>query len=189
MEPYTRLVKHPVIALFIAQKWKKTKGYFYTQSFVFLSFLLSYSSFILNLFTRPEVYCSELEKLIFRGNSTVIKESFFFSEGDSERKRERNCEKQTIRMTKKFMTEFDDNFLVCELCLLLFFSFLFSMEIYQAVKLRRQYFKELENFIEWVVLISALLTMMFMDIIHQNTGEAAVLRGIAALGIFVLGWN
>ena len=86
-------------------------------------------------------------------------------------------------MTKKFMTEFDDNFIFCEFCLLLFFTFLFSMEIYQAVKLRRQYFKELENYIEWVVLISALITMMFMEIIHQSTREAAVIRGIAALGI------
>ena len=56
MEPYTKLIKHPVMALFIAEKWKKTKAYFYAQSLIFISFLLSYSAFIINFFTRPEVY-------------------------------------------------------------------------------------------------------------------------------------
>ena len=57
------LIIYPVIPLFIFFKWRKPCGYFYAKSFVFISFLLSYSLYIVFLFTRPEVYCSELEEL------------------------------------------------------------------------------------------------------------------------------
>ena len=182
MEPFTKLIKHPVMALFIAEKWKKTKAYFYTQSFIFISFLLSYSAFIINFFTRPDDYCSELEKIIFQKNSSSIKSSFVL--GGERYKDEHHCQKQTIRMSKKFMANpLDDPFIVCEFCLMMFFSFLFVIEIYQAVVLRKQYFKELENYIEWVVLICTFLTMVLMEHIHQNTSQAAFIRGIAALGI------
>merc|ERR1719219_1090001 len=57
------------------------------------------------------------------------------------------------------------------------------MEVYQAVKLKKQYFKELENYIEWVVLLSACVTMIFKEIILQENMEASIVRGIAAVGI------
>eukprot|EP00092_Neocalanus_flemingeri_P052399 GFUD01061240.1.p1 GENE.GFUD01061240.1~~GFUD01061240.1.p1 ORF type:complete len:560 (+),score=130.07 GFUD01061240.1:174-1853(+) len=179
-EAFTSLIKHPVIASFIALKWKKTKWYFYTTSLIFMSFLLFYSVFIIYLFNRPEVYCSKLEKLLSEKNSKGIE----FPEDISGTKQERNeCERHQARISKKFLADFDDNFIVCEVLFLTFFIFLSAMEIYQAIKLKRQYFKELENYIEWVVLISALITMMFKEIILQSNWEAAVIRGIAAVGI------
>ena len=184
MQAFTSLIKHPVIALFIALKWKKTQWYFYAQSLVFISFLLFYSSLLFYLFNRPEVYCSKLEKLLYQRNSTVINEYRLFPEDISGSKKERNdCERYAARPSKKFMTDFDTNFILCEMFFLIFFVFLSAMEIYQAIKLRKQYFKELENYIEWVVLISALITMVFMEIILQKNSEAAVIRGITALGI------
>eukprot|EP00092_Neocalanus_flemingeri_P000315 GFUD01000337.1.p1 GENE.GFUD01000337.1~~GFUD01000337.1.p1 ORF type:complete len:560 (+),score=128.32 GFUD01000337.1:393-2072(+) len=179
-EAFTNLIKHPVIASFIALKWKKTKWYFYTTSLIFMSFLLFYSVFIIYLFNRPEVYCSKLEKLLSEKNSKGI----LFPEDNSGTKQEINeCERHQARISKKFLADFDDNFIVCEVLFLTFFIFLSAMEIYQAIKLKRQYFKELENYIEWVVLISALITMMFKEIILQSNWEAAVIRGIAAVGI------
>eukprot|EP00092_Neocalanus_flemingeri_P054453 GFUD01064123.1.p1 GENE.GFUD01064123.1~~GFUD01064123.1.p1 ORF type:complete len:560 (+),score=125.62 GFUD01064123.1:420-2099(+) len=179
-EAFTNLIKHPVIASFIALKWKKTKWYFYTTSLIFMSFLLFYSAFIIYIFNRPEVYCSKLEKLLSEKNSKGI----LFPEDNSGTKQEINeCERHQARISKKFLADFDDNFIVCEVLFLIFFIFLSAMEIYQAIKLKRQYFKELENYIEWVVLISALITMMFKEIILQSNWEAAVIRGIAAVGI------
>ena len=116
--------------------------------------------------------------------SKEIKDSLFFPEDVSGTRKERNeCERHQARISKKFLADFDDNFIICEVFFLLFFVFLSAMEIYQAIKLKKQYFKELENYIEWVVLISALITMVFKEIILQSNWEAAVVRGIAAIGI------
>ena len=60
------------------------------------------------------------------------------------------------------------------------------MELYQAFKLRRQYFREIENYFEWFVILSALISMAFKDVILQESSEnpvSAFIRGITALGI------
>jgi len=178
MKPFTRLIRHPVIAMFIALKWEKTKSYFYAHSLVFTSFLIFYSAFIYHLFNRPEVHCSTLEKVLYQRNSTALPDDV-----SGTRKEQTDCEQNAQRLSSKFLADFDSLFIICEVCFLSFFVFLSFMEIYQAFNLRRQYFKELENYIEWVVLISALITMMFKEIILQNNREAAVIRGIASIGI------
>ena len=155
MQPFTSLIKHPVIALFIALKWKKTQWYFYAHSLIFISFLLFYSAFIIYLFNRPEVHCSKLEKFLSQNNSASMKNTLFFPEGT--RKERNDCERYAQRISKKFLNFVSDsNFIICEGFFMIFFVFLSAMEIYQAIKLKRQYFKELENYIEWIVLISAL---------------------------------
>jgi len=181
---FTNLIKHPVIASFIAQKWKKTKWYFYTTSSVFISFLMFYSAFIVNLFNRPEIHCSKFEKFLAEKGSEEVKDSLFFPSDISGTSQERNdCKRHQARLSKKFLTDINDSFIICEMFFLFFFVVLSVLEIYQAIKLKRQYFKELENYIEWVVLISALITMIFKEIILQSNWEAAVIRGIAAIGI------
>jgi len=184
MQPFTSLIKHPVIALFIAKKWKRTQWYFYAQSLIFMSFLLFYSTFIIYLFNRPEVHCSKLEKLLSQRNSTVIKETVLFPDDINGTKQEQHeCERRALRISNKFLSNVNSNFIVCEVFFLIFFVFLSAMEVYQAVKLKRQYFKELENYIEWIVLVSALITMLFKEIVLQSNWEAAVIRGIASVGI------
>ena len=55
--------------------------------------------------------------------------------------------------------------------------------IYQASKLKMQYLQELENYIECFVLISALVTMIFKETILHESKEAAIVRGVTAVGI------
>jgi len=130
------------------------------------------------------VHCSKLEKLLYQGNSKVIKESLLFPDDVSgTRKEQTACAQKAARISKKFLTDLESNFIICEIFFMVFFVFLAAMEIYQAINLKRQYFKELENYIEWVVLISALITMIFKEIILQNHWNAAVIRGIAVVGI------
>merc|ERR1711970_277225 len=76
-QPFTNLIKHPVIALLIAKKWGKTRWYFYAHSLMFITFLVFYSSFIIYLFNRPEVYCSKLQKVLSQ-NPTGIGGTLFF---------------------------------------------------------------------------------------------------------------
>ena len=51
-------------------------------------------------------------------------------------------------------------FSVFSVSFLAFFIFHVGMEMYQAYMLKKQYFEELENYIEWSVLLSALLFMI-----------------------------
>jgi len=182
VEAFTDLLKHPVIATFIAEKWKKTQWYFYTTSVIFFTFLIFYSAFIIYLFNRPEVHCSKLEKLLYEKKS--VKEVVLFPADVSGTQEERkNCARHEARVSHKFLGNVEDTFIICEILFLIFFIFLSAMEVYQAVKLKKQYFKELENYIEWVVLLSACVTMIFKEIILQENMEASIVRGIAAVGI------
>ena len=76
-----------------------------------------------------------------------------------------------------------DAFTVCEVGLLLMILALFSFEIWQLYFLNIQYIRELENYIELAMLISATLSIGFKDILHDTTVPAAVVRGFVALGI------
>ena len=183
-EAFTSLLKHPVIATFIALKWKKTQWYFYAHSIIFITFLLLYSTFIVYLFNRPEVHCTKLEKLVAETKLKEINASLSSPEDASGTTTEKNeCKRHQARISNKFLTDSDDNFLICEVFFLIFFGFLSGMEIYQAFKLKKQYFKELENYIEWIVWISALITMVGKEIILQSDWEASTIRGIASVGI------
>ena len=135
------------------------------------------------MFNRPEVYCSKLQKALSENPGAISGALLFPDDVSGTAQEQRDCSQRTARISKKFLTDFDSGFVICEAFFVVFFLFLSAMEVYQAIKLKRQYFRELENYIEWVVLISALITMIFKEIILQKSVEAAVIRGIAAIGI------
>ena len=60
-EAYNRLLAHPVMATFIHLKWRKTRWYFYVNSAVFMVFLALYTAIIWRMFSRPEVFCPQIQ--------------------------------------------------------------------------------------------------------------------------------
>ena len=78
----------------------------------------------------------------------------------------------------------DGGFFVTEIGFFLLLAILAIFELYQAFVLKLQYLKELENLIEWVVILSASVTIMTKQSLVDVTAEnSAVVRGIAAIGI------
>ena len=166
------------MATFIAFKWRKVARYFYLQSFIFILFLLFYSVFIIYLFNRPETYLSKEEKYLqnlYERNPTIVKFP------------DRNVSANLVKPSAKFLSELGNGFWICETGFLVLMIVLTFLEVYQAWKLRIQYFQELENYIEWCVLASSLLSMIFKDILHETNPKAATVRGFVALGI-CLAW-
>ena len=153
----TSLLKHPLVATYIALKWKKTKWYFYTTSVLFILFLTLYSSIVTYFFNRPELYCRYTIQTL--------------------------CNETQLENQKDWYWVDFQYFEVVKGLYLTLFVLLILIEIYQASKLKMQYFKELENYIEWFVLISALITMIFNETILQKNETAACVRGVTALGI------
>ena len=88
-----------------------------------------------------------------------------------------SCQKHKANHSEVFLTEWDNGFSVVELLLLLLTSFLTVYEIYQIVVLKKQYLKELENYVEWIVLISAFITMAFKHNLLQIGSEPSSIRG------------
>ena len=83
-----------------------------------------------------------------------------------------------------FLGSWDDGFLVAEISFFLLLALLALFELYQAFVLRLQYLKELENLIEWVVILSAGVTIMTKQTLVDVTAEnSALVRGVAAIGI------
>merc|ERR1719244_63618 len=169
-ETFSDLLTHPVISTFILAKWEKAKWYFYLESFLFILFLICYSAYISILFYRPHVsykHCHSSEKKL------------------TEKERQ-NCEINNIDNFEDFLSSEDNDLFFCEVLFLILNCVGISMETYQAYALRRQYFEELENSIQWIVLISALLTVTFKPyllIIETESHYPAFIRGFASLGI------
>ena len=162
---FSQLLRHPVIAAFITLKWRKSQKYFYAQSAMFFSFLVLYSIFIVFLFNRENICSSFDVKLPDAGCTTEDYKGLI-----------------TIFLESSQPT----GFLVCEILLLALTIILAFVELYQAFKLRRQYFREIENYFEWFVILSAFISMGYKDVILQESSEnpvSAFIRGITALGI------
>merc|ERR1712183_582090 len=166
---FSELLRHPVIATFITLKWRKSQKYFYAQSGLFLSFLMLYSTFIVYLFSRENI-CSNLDIIKLPQPASIT------------------CSSQDYDgLISTFLDPSQPSgFLVCEIFLLALTIMLAFVELYQAFKLRRQYFREIENYFEWFVILSALISMGFKDVLLQESSEnpaSAFVRGITALGI------
>lgn len=165
--PFSKLFRHPVIAAFIALKWRKSKKYFYIQSGIFVAFLLLYSFFLVYLFNRPDGRCTQISAA-----STTSP----------------MCEDETYNRTVNTFLDFSQplEMFVYEILLLLLTLILALIEVYQAIKLGSHYYTEIENYFEWFVLISAFISMGFKDVILQEASDipkSSFVRGFTSLGI------
>ena len=92
-------------------KWNMVKGYFYIKSIIYILFLLSYSTFIVNVFKRPEVHCSGFEKLLYNKENTNEKDWEFMPGAESAQENGRyQCQKLIDRSSTKFLESYDKNF-------------------------------------------------------------------------------
>jgi hypothetical protein len=176
-----------VIATFIHLKWAQSQWYFYVNSTIFALFLILYSLYISHLFARPEQFCEN--------NQVEGEADFAFPEKMSAGQdgKKVGCEKLMARTAfymdrskneLSFLGSWDDGFMVAEIFFFLLLALLALFELYQAFVLRLQYLKELENLIEWVVILSAGVTIMTKQTQVDVTAEnSAFVRGIAAIGI------
>ena len=163
------MVKHPVLATFIALKWKKVQWYFYVQSAIFFSFVIFYSTFIIYLFNRPEKYISVFEDILQNIESKPIVFPRRFTTEDPPA--------EVVQEHHKFLGHYHGGLLICELGFFILLMILVCLEFYQAWRLRRQYFFELENYIEWLVLVSAIVAMSFKDrAVNEPLRSFTVLR-------------
>jgi len=183
-DAYTRLISHPVVATFIHLKWKQSRWFFYINSTVFALFLILYSLYISHLFSRPEKFCQSNQG----ASDFAFPSSGNCGEGD-EKEMAMRMEAYYEDLPKKKTGilgswESDGVFLVAEVFFFLLLGILTIFELYQASVLRLQYLKELENLIEWVVILSAGVTIMTKHILVDVTMKhSSLVRGIAAIGI------
>ena len=179
-ESLTRLVRHPVIAAFVIEKWRHVRWYYYWSSVLFVLFLLSFSGFTYYLFVRPEVHCSSLEKQLYSSRKPHRLSQVVFPDSN------RTCRQMGGEKDKEaemFLSEWDNGFSVLEAAFLSLALFLTVTEFYQVMILRLQYVKELENYVEWIVLVSAYVTMAFKHTVRHEDSSSAAVRGVAAIGI------
>ena len=82
-----------------------------------------------------------------------------------------------------FLANWDSGYMMVELLFIILLVILAMLEVYQAFVLRLQYL-ELENLIEWVVIVSASVTICMKPTMVDITAEnSAMVRGVAAIGI------
>merc|ERR1712209_126879 len=170
--------------MFIHLKWKQSRWFFYINSAVFALFLILYSLYISHLFSRPEKFCQSNQG----ASDFAFPSSGNCGEGEEKEmamRREAYYEDLSKKNTGILGTwESDGVFLVAEVFFFVLLGLLTIFEVYQASVLRLQYLKELENLIEWVVILSAGVTIMTKHILVDVTMKhSSLVRGIAAIGI------
>ena len=134
------LLGHPVLACFVAMKWERLLAYFYVHTAMFFLFLANYYGYIVYLMNTN--YSSLM--------------AFDGSENNT-----RKCKNNTIYLPYFLQTWDSSGFFVCELLFLLFTILFVSSEIVQMIRLRWNYTKELGNYIQLFVIVSAFLSMIF----------------------------
>jgi len=150
------LLNHPVIAIFLSLKWMKSRRYFYIQSMTFFLFLTWYLIFIGYWFTKP---CRRVEQ---------------------ENCNDTYSEKYQVAM---FRGE-NKGIVTIEILLVIFTVLLALSEMFQIYSLRRQYWTDLENWVELPILISAIIAMWRKEeILLHHDDSAQFVRGITALGV------
>ena len=102
-----------MVASFIALKWKKVQKYFAIQSIIFISFVISYSSFLVYMFNRPENH-----RIRFPSTMTNEEEPPAFL-------------KEPVP-TDVLLAKFDGGFFLCELAFIFLTAFLTLFELYQV---------------------------------------------------------
>ena len=152
------------MASFIALKWEKVQKYFKIQSFIFFSFVVCYSGFLIYMFNRPENHSVTFPTDNKKNDTNV---AFL----------------QEPKPTDVLLSKFDGGFIFWEVCFFLLTAFLVFFEFYQAWKLRRQYVIEWENWMELTVLAAATVTMASKHILLGDSLGSDIVRGISALGI------
>ena len=209
-----------MVATFIHLKWKQSRWFFYINSTVFALFLILYSLYISHLFSRPERFCQSNQvsfnstEIRFRVLHLVLQGASDFAFPSSSNCGEGDEKEMAMRMeayyedlSKKTTSilgswESDGVFLVAEVFFFILLGLLTIFEVYQASVLKLQYLKELENLIEWVVILSAgvikklepekLKSMLFSPgvmimtkhiLVDVTMKHSSLVRGIAAIGI------
>ena len=145
---------HPVIAAFIKKKWDKVLKYYVIHIITYALLLIVFTVYIFKLFTNPDKYFYSFNYPTNNSNT-----SEYYSPKHTE-----NILPFVIPMT----------------CLSMMLGY---FEICQIWSEGKSYFKEIENYIEWLVIIFSTFSVYCYRLIKQESRNAAFVRGISAMGI------
>jgi hypothetical protein len=182
--PTTRaLLTHPVIETFLDIKWRRVKKYFLTNFLLYLSFLLTYSLFLGNIFYRQDDKSTfgsiklsdlivEMDRVVFP--SEINFDTNTFKDPDKNLDSSKNVSKHNT-----FDTCGADPSMTCalEVILCLVTILLMIQEVLQLATLGpRRYLSEYENIMEVLILVLTICGLVFQY-------DMYVLKWLSAWGI------
>ena len=159
------IVKHPVITTMILKKWEKAKWFYFLTTFIYFLFLASYSFLIYDLF-GPQA--QEIKKdnghyyneILCKGAYDKYKDEL--GNLTACQFRDPICNignpDQLLKRSNKLHTEFQESWIAWTTVMGIFVVTLMISELAQFYVLQRLYLKEIENWIEWTVFVSASCT-------------------------------
>ena len=155
---FSGLLAHPVLACFIALKWKKVWRYFLAHTILFFLFLVSYYTYIIRIFMADhQIQQNQTDSRFNDKNDTL---PFFLEE-----------------LPAAWWSW-------VELLFFIFTLLLIISELYQMCRSGiSNYFKDTENWIQIFVFLTAILAMVWRKYILTHSQFGDYVRGVISLGI------
>ena len=145
-------MKHPLLASLITLKWEKVQKIFFMKLLMFMAFVIFYSVFLFCLLVPIQEVPSQEEESQSLANKFVRMIGSINNEGVT-----------AIKIMLGILT-----------------GILAVEELFQAYTIGLHYFQEMENYIEWMTIICAFITVGQEKI---NTETSEIYRGFSAIGI------
>ena len=153
------IMDHPVITTFITRRWPRSM--FFTMALVYLLFVLTFTAYLLFTFSRHD---TGLLGKLFGKTCTVdewnICKDTLEKAGENKEyfNQTTDCTRACLTLTPfKACSDEDPWMCASEILLVLSLIILLAQEIWQAIALRADYFREAENFFEWFIIVLSLV--------------------------------
>ncbi len=188
------MLSHPVLALFIRRKWKRVMKYFLLHTAVFLVFLITYFLYINTVFQ-----CEKKETDTASTNNThsgrgcKVLETFLngetlmlcFNDSDTEIPTSSRNQDQNRTLLKAFLGDEKEWHLLNEIFFLIMTILLFGLECFQLANFKMNYFKQLENLHQVIIILTAIIAMVLKPYSLEGNIRGEFVRGAIACGFCI----
>ena len=172
---YIDMLTHPVLVLFIRRKWKRAMKYFLLHTAVFLLFLITYYLYINTVFQYEK---KESDTASFNDSHS----------GNRSQDQNRTLLPAFLDNDQKEWEEWEERkewHLLNEICFLFMTILLFCLECFQFVNFGIDYFKQLENLHQVIIILTAIIAMVLKPYSLEGNIRGEFVRGAIACGFCI----
>ena len=170
---------HPVLALYITQKWKKAMMYLVLHPLMFFMFLTTYWFYIKNIFGYEKV------DLNATSSSTNTAEIDIEITATTSRNQDQVEDHQNRTILPFFLGEKNGWHLANEICFLIMIILLSCLEFFQLYKFKKNYFKQRENLHQFIIIGTAITGMLLKPYTLEGNLRGELVRGAMACGFCI----
>jgi len=173
------IMDHPVITTFITRRWPRLM--FLSMALVYLLFVLTFTAYLLFTFSKTDSSLGFGKACTDNEWNICLRTLEKVGLNKKDLNQTTDCTRACLSLTPfKACSDSDPWMCASEIFLVLSLVVLLAQEIWQAIALRADYFREAENFFEWFIILLSFIVFFFLK-------ESEMLSVISSITV-LLAW-